>query len=171
MSRQTKLRIFQATFVPILTYGPDSLTLVDKQLKRIDAFHFRFLRRIINIKALYYSWINNNEVWWRAGYPKRLSDFIRNSQFNMYNEVFEAPSHNPIHHVIFATAYKDRIQTEGRRRGMKFPYWIEVTTQRYFPQHWSANPGRGIFGPNVVYGRVNRDLKHFPDAAPMRDRP
>ena len=170
LSRRTKLRIFQATFVPILIYGLDSLTLVDKQLKRIDAFYFRFLRRIINIKASYYSRITNNEVWWRAGYPKRPSEFITKAQFSMYQNVFAAPSEDPLHHVVFANAYKDRIQTEGRRRGMKFPYWIEVTTQRYFPQHWSANPGRGIFGPNVVYGRVNRDLKHFPDAAPMRDR-
>ena len=104
-------------------------------------------------------------IWWfpKTGGPFLVVPIIRIIMFlGLYN---------PIHHVIFANAYKDRIQTEGRRRGMKFPYWIEVRTQRYFPQHWSANPGRGIFGPNVVYGRVNRDLKHFPDAAPMRDRP
>ena len=36
LSRRTKLRIFQATFVPILIYSLDSLTLVDKQLRRIE---------------------------------------------------------------------------------------------------------------------------------------
>ena len=45
LSRKTKLHIFQSSFVPILTYGLDALTLTTPLLKRVDGFYYRFLRR------------------------------------------------------------------------------------------------------------------------------
>ena len=66
-----------------------------------------------------------------GGYPIRPSDFLKKAQYEMYKQVYRAPDDDPIHHAIFATAYKDRIETEGHRRGMKFPYWIGITTRRY----------------------------------------
>ena len=50
-----KLRIFQSVFIPTLIYGLDALTLQQKHLKRIDAYYIRFLRRVVGIKASYYS--------------------------------------------------------------------------------------------------------------------
>ena len=63
LPRRTKLRIFQSTFIPTLIFGLDTLTLADKQVARVDAYYFRFLRRIVNIKASYSSRSTNNVVW------------------------------------------------------------------------------------------------------------
>ena len=63
LSERTKLRIFQSTFIPTLIFGLDTLTLADKQVARVDAYYFRFLRRIVNIKASYSSRSTNNVVW------------------------------------------------------------------------------------------------------------
>ena len=71
LTRRTKFRIFQATFVPVLTYGLDALTLTDKNLDRINAFFLRFLRRIVGIKASYYSRVSNHVVWRTANYSKQ----------------------------------------------------------------------------------------------------
>ena len=76
LSRKSKLRIFQSVFLSTLIYGLETRTLQDKFLKRIDAFYIRFLRRIVGIKASFYSRITNNEVWRRARYPKKPSDFL-----------------------------------------------------------------------------------------------
>ena len=48
---RTKLKIFQAIFPAVLTYGLEAFTLTDGHLAQVDAFCYRFLRRIIGIKA------------------------------------------------------------------------------------------------------------------------
>ena len=170
LPRHTKLRIFQSTFIPILIYGLDTLTLTDKHVNRIDAFYFKFLRRIVNIKVSYYSRISNHVVWRTAGYPKKPSYFLLNSQYNILSEVLYTDSSLPLHHVVFNSAYRDRIIVKGRRRGRKKPYFIETTTKRYFSKIWSENPGRGIFGPHAVYSAINRHLKRTSGHAPKRAR-
>ena len=80
MSRKEKLHIFQTIFIPTLIYGLDTLTLQNKHIKRLDAYYLRFLRRIIGIKASYYSRINNHVVWRRAGYPRKPSSYVHNAQ-------------------------------------------------------------------------------------------
>ena len=78
-----KLHIFQSVFISVLIYGMDSFTLTDKYIKKIDAVYYRFLRRIVGIKASYYSRISNNVVWRQAYYPQRPSDRLSRLQFTM----------------------------------------------------------------------------------------
>ena len=164
-----KLQIFQSVFISILIYGLDSFTLTNKYLKRIDAVYFRFLRRILGIKASFYSRISNNTVWSRANYPQRPSDRLNKLQYRTFTEVFQAPLEDPLHHVVFNSAYRDRIQIRGRRRGRRKPYWLETTTQSYFPHVWAMHSSSGILGPNQVYSQVRRDLETA-GQAPMRAR-
>ena len=167
LPRRTKLRIFQSTFIPILIYGLDTLTLTDKH---INALYLKFLRRIVNIKASYYSRISNHVVWRTAGYPKKPFYCLLNSQYSILSEVFRTDSSKPLHHVVLNSAYRDRIIVKGRRRGRKKPYFIETTTKRYVSKIWSENPGRGIFGPHAVYSAINRHLKRTSEHAPKRAR-
>ena len=60
LPRKTKLHIFQRVFIPTFIYGLDALTLTDKFLQRIDAYYIRFLRRVVGIKASFYSHIPNH---------------------------------------------------------------------------------------------------------------
>ena len=162
-----KLKIFQSVFIAALIYGLDALTLQDKHLKRIDAYHIRFLRRIVGIIASYYSRITNLEVYRRAGKPRKPSQTLNKLQLNMLHHIYQASITDPLHHVVFCSAYKDRIQVTGRRRGGKIPYWLEITTHRHFPQEWQNHPGVGFLGPNVVYAEIGRSLRRL-RVAPMR---
>ena len=163
-----KLKIFQSVFISTLIYGLDALTLQDKHLKRIDAYYIRFLRRIVGIKASYFSRITNLEVYRRAGEPRKPSHALNKSQYRMVQQVFEANPRDPLHHVVFSPALKDRIQSTGRRRGGKIPYWVETTTQRHFGDIWNRCSNSGILGPNLVYAEISRSLKRMLEAAPMR---
>ena len=129
-----------------------------------------FLTRIVNIKASYYSLIYNHVLWRTAGYPKKPSYFLLNAQYGIPSEVFHTDSSQPLHHVVFNSAYRARIIVKGRRRGRKKPYFIETTTKRYFSKIWSENPGRGIFGPHAAYSAINRHLKRTSGHAPKRGR-
>ena len=83
MSQKHKLKVFQSTFLPVLTYGLDAVTITEKQLHRLDAHYIRFLRRIVGIKASYYSHVPDQEVYKKAQYPKLPSDVIVDLQFKM----------------------------------------------------------------------------------------
>ena len=61
-------------------------TMTTPQLNCIDAYYYRFLRRIIGIKASYYSRVPNHSVWRQAGYPKLPSTQLNNIQRKMMDE-------------------------------------------------------------------------------------
>ena len=120
------------TLIPTLIDGLDFLTLQDKHLKRIDAFYYRFLRRIMGIKASFLSRITNNDVWRRARYSRKPSSFLNNAQSKLLSTVFLTQDQDPVHRVVFSPGFKGRIQSMGRRRGGKLSYWIEVTTYMFY---------------------------------------
>ena len=143
LRRKEKVRIFEATFTSILLYGLDTLTLTPKQLHRIDGQYYRSLRRAIGIEASYYSHISNQEVWTQASKPTLPSQTLSHRQYQLYIQVIQQPREDPTHNVIFGPAFKDRILLKGRRRGIKFPYWVEVYSNRFFPDikpDHTANP-------------------------------
>ena len=134
LPRRTKVHIYHTAIVPVLLYGLDSLTLTDKMLKKIDGQYYRFLRRSIGIKASFYSRVTNKDVWEQAGKPVPASELLNWNQYKTLIEVFQQDRTQPTHSSIFCSAFKDRIVAQGRRRGMQFPYWIDTTTRRHFPQ-------------------------------------
>ena len=134
LPRKTKVHIYHTAIVPVLLYGLDSLTLTDKMLKKIDGQYYRFLRRSIGIKASFYSRVTNRDVWEQAGKPVPASELLNWNQYKTLIEVFQQDRTQPTHSSIFCSAFKDRIVAQGRRRGMQFPYWIDTTTRRHFPQ-------------------------------------
>ena len=167
MTRKKKLYIFQSVFLSTLIYGLDALTLTPKHMKKINGVYFRFLRRIIGIKASYYSRVSNHEVWRKANYPQRPSDRLANLQYKMMHAVFTSPMEDPLHNVVFNAAYRDRIVIKGRHRGRKRPYWLETTAQAHFPEKWARYSGRTNLGRFTVYVEINRDLRST-GQAPMR---
>ena len=154
LPHRTKLRIFQATFPAVLTYGLDSFTLTDKQLQRIDGLYFRFLGRIIGIKASYYSRICNSTVYHNAGKLKLPSETVVQLQHKMLSEVVQASKQEPVHNVVFCNGYKDRIPSIGPRRG-KGRYWLEECCNRFYPEEFQDHTATN---PNWRYVMIKRKL-------------
>ena len=102
-------------------------------LKRIDGQYYRFLRRVVGVKASYYSRITNAAVWDKAVNPKLPSQFLFEAQYKTFVNVFGQDRTSPTHAVVFGPNHKDRILLKGRRRGMQSPYWVEVYSKRFFP--------------------------------------
>ena len=156
-TRSSKVRVFQTVFLPTLLYGLETLTLTPKQLHRIDGQYYRFLRRAIGIKASYYSRISNKTVWEQAGCPELPSERLSYQQYSLTVQVYRSHRQDPMHSVIFGPCFKDRIVDQGRRRGMQFPYWLEVYSRKYFPHHL---PSRGILGPHQHYANIAREVRN-----------
>ena len=152
--------------MPVLLYGLDTLTLTDKFLHKVDAAYYRLLRRCIGIKASYYSRISNLEVWKQAGEPTPPSKTLNAKQKDFLGTVFAAKPTNPIHNIVFCSAFKDRIISQGRCRGRKCPYWLEVVTSRHYPNIW--NHHNALFGVHFKYVTLSRLLRGAPEKAPKR---
>ena len=70
-----------------------------------------------------------------------------------------APRKEVYHSVVFGSAHKDRILSQGRRRGMQFPYWVEVVSRQYFP-HICNSPDHPALGPHYKYAQVHKELRN-----------
>ena len=126
-------------------------------IAKIDAYYIRFLRRIVGIKASFYSRVPNTEVYNQAGRPKLPSGTLSDMQFKMMYEVFNSPRTEAHHSVVFNAAHKDRILNQGRRRGMQFPYWVEVMSKQYFPNIWTS-PDHTAY-PQSRYLAIARNMR------------
>ena len=120
----------------------------------------------MGLKASHSSRVSNEDVWAQAGRPQCPSELLYALQHKMLQEVFASSMDDPLHNVVFASAYKDRILAQGRRRGMQFPYWIEVMQKRCYPNLSDHNAT--ILGPHFKYVRLSRVLWDLPVVAPKR---
>ena len=57
-----KLQVYNAVIISQLVYGLNSLNITPAIKNRLDAFHMRGLRYILNIEHTYYSRISNKDV-------------------------------------------------------------------------------------------------------------
>jgi hypothetical protein len=151
LPQTTKLYIFHSVVVSSLTYGLNCLTLAHKHFKLIDGYYFRLLRRVLGIPASYISRVSNFTVWQRAGKPTTASQIVLKQQTEILLEVLATPPDDPYHHVIFSSAYRDRIAaTQKTTRGRPSQHWLhnmlsflQEPTNLYFSHHPSIqNPMR-----------------------------
>ena len=152
-----------------MLYGLDALSLTDKNIATLNGQYFRFLRRVLRIKAAYYSRIPNTEVWERAGRPHRAGDTRNATQHKMLVEVYSHSMESPLHNVVFCSALRDRIISQGRRRGKPIPYWLNTIVKRHYPNLSDHTAGR-YFGPQFKYVELGRrqSLERAPKRAVQR---
>ena len=176
MSRKAKLRVFQSVFtlslslslfIPVLLYGLDVFILTTPLLDRIDAFYFRFLRRIIKIPASYISRVTNHTVWARAHYPKKPSEHIPKTEKKPILRTFQDPKEDPMLHVLFASGFRDRINLPGRRRGRPTPTCSQIIPYKHYRAIWNHTATQ-IFFANIA--KHHPDGDSFVELAPMRAR-
>ena len=160
----TRQEIFQTVIVPTLLYGLDTLTLDIRSLQRIDGAYFRLLRRLLQIKPSYISRLSHERVWIRANRPAVPSQRLIQQQFKHLLICLTTPPTNPIHHVIFSPAFKDRIQCTGAKRGRPTTYWFSLTEQRLLHVFATIHP---LLPTNITLRK--QLLKHpTPWASPNR---
>ena len=159
MNFKEKTQIFQSVFIGTLIYGLDTLSLTTSRLQRVDAYYFRFLRRICKIPASYYSRVTNHTAWRQAGYPQRPSDRIHKLERELIAQVFQAPDTDPMHNVVFA-AFRD-----GRRRGRPTAHWADTVCRRHYVDLFSQTDHTA--DRHRVYALIARQIS---EQAPMRDR-
>ena len=86
ITKQRKLQIYNACVVPKLMYALQTCWLNKAELRRLDAFYFRCLRRIWKIPHSYFSCISNHEVGVRSN-TSPLSLQLLKHQLMLYGRI------------------------------------------------------------------------------------
>ena len=100
--KRFKIRVFFSNVASVLAYGLPTLALENKHLQNLDSWFFRYLRRVLGVKASYCSRMTNQPVWYKANRPLLPSQLIISQQLAQLISSINAPHNDPIHHVVFS---------------------------------------------------------------------
>ena len=84
LNTQTKLRIYNATIVPIVLYGSETWHLYSNDSKKLNAFHRKCLRKILGIAPL--DKVRNSEVMKRTG-MREMTDVVMERRLRWFERV------------------------------------------------------------------------------------
>ena len=147
----TKVRVYQACVLGTLLYGSESWTTYTGQERRLNSFHLRCLRRLLQIK--WQDRVPNTEVLQRTGIPsmfallsrKRLRwlghvrrmDDGRIPKDLLYGELWEGsrPAGRP------RLRYRDSCRRDMKAAEINHNTWEDLAEDR---QAWKASVSRGV---------------------------
>ena len=120
LPKDRRIRIYKAVVVSRLLYGLSTAWLNAAELRRLQGFHCRCLRRILGIAPSYLSRVSNLKVLQEAG-EVPLGKQLLQSQLILYGRVVRAPDTDPIRKLTFIGATTEPtthkyIQKVGRPR-------------------------------------------------------
>ena len=127
LSHKAKVHIYLANIAPVLLHAVAMRTMENKHYAKIDFWFFSHLRRVLGIKASYYSHIPNKEVWLEAGKPIIPSQTVLAAQFRLLLHSLNAAPQEPMHHVAFSPGLKDRVACyKNHKTGPPPPHWLSL---------------------------------------------
>ena len=95
-----KLRVFTSVVESKLFYALSSMCFTVADLRRLDGFQNRCIRKIVGIPVAYVSRISNKEVLARAGH-RAVSDTLRKRRLELYGKVVRSAVDHPMRQVCF----------------------------------------------------------------------
>ena len=138
VSLKWKLRIYNAVIVNRVLYGLETIPLTQADDDKLDAFHYRGLRKLLRIKHSFWSRISNKEVIKRANERAKLKDdkvikplslSLSRKQIALYAHLLRAPNNDPMKKVSF-NEDGSRKMANWRRVGRPRTKWYDTTTSK-----------------------------------------
>ena len=173
ISTAWKQRVFNAVFLPMLTYGMESACLTQASLQSLDAFQAQRMRYIHNIKSTYYTKVlnptttthSNAQVLHIAKTPT-ISQHIQHLQLQYLGHILRGNPDSLETDVCFTQAmvYRGGMKGDGIRKGHPKMHWVERATQHaWWLLHAQQSPtvinSFGLFYPwcFLVLKRIAQD--------------
>jgi len=122
---QTKLRLYQTCILPILVHGSEAWTLLQEDLRRLEAFLMCCQSMILGIR--WYDFVRNTEVIATTNLPS-VQDIITKRRNSLFGHAVSLDDHTPARRALSQVA-ADRTGSclnSGRRRRPGHPRysWI-----------------------------------------------
>ena len=131
LGRDRKIQIFNAVVLTRLLYSLNSAWLNVAEIRRLNGFHCRCLRSILNIKVAFISRVSNATILEKSG-QSQLSRQLLKQQLLLYGRVARAPDTDPLRMLTFATgtllpAAAQYVRRIGRPRNE----WVTMLYKEY----------------------------------------
>ena len=140
LTRNTKVAVYKACVLSTLLYGSECWTLYAHQESRLNSFHMKNLRRILNIK--WDDYVTNNEVLQKAGIDS-LHTILQQRRLRWLGHVCRMPDGRIPKDIFYgqiATGtrargrphlrFKDVCKRDLRSAEMNMKEWEDQTTDR-----------------------------------------
>ena len=125
VTMRRKLHIFNMVVVSKLKYGVASAWLSRADLRRLDGFHAKCLRKMLKIPAAYISRISNDSVRNKAG-VQPLSASVAKAQLALMEAVLNQPEKMALRRVAFqGTTTRPMTDAYVRKVGRPRHNWCE----------------------------------------------
>ena len=123
ISISVKIRIYKAAVITVLTYGCEVWNTSKAQMKRLESFHQRCLRRILKIR--WFHKVPNVEVLRRAC-STTLESHVASMRLRWYGHVVRMPSDRLPRYLV------DWVPEHGKRnRGRPKKSWLKVVEEDF----------------------------------------
>ena len=152
-----KLRVFKAIFYPMILYGLHHSCLTQTNLDKLDAWQARQLRRVLKIKASFYSRTPNSTVIKQADTPL-LSAIVLRNQIQYLGRILRAENYETIKTITLTRHCNYRTLTARRRRGHPRDHWLPTLVEDIHDTLATLPPSHSLPHPAIT-------LSPFPYAA------
>ena len=96
-------------------------------VNKLDSWFLSHLRRVVAIRASYYSHLPKRTVWEQARAPTPPSQLVLRGQLRLLQSL-NADQQEPLHDVAFSPALRDRISCYTHHEtGPPPPHWLALT--------------------------------------------
>ena len=125
-----KVRIFSALIESKLLYSLACMCLTVAQVRRLDGFQNRCLRKVLGIKPSFISRVSNADVLTKAQHPS-ASLILQKRQLQLFGKVLRSPEAHPLHSISFVPGlfWKPRTDQYVRRKGRPNREWVPDVTK------------------------------------------
>ena len=139
MSSLFKFQVYMACIVQKLLYGLDGAVLSKTDMKKLDAFHVRCVRRILRISHAYISRVSNKFVLQEMG-ALPLSQMLQERQLILFGIIYRLPDRSALRQIVFKPGGMQLIDIENRRVGRPKKAWAPTTLKHAL--HICDNPAQ-----------------------------
>ena len=121
ISTTLKLKL-NAPVIPIFLYCSEAWTLSAASYTFIDAFHCKFLRRVLGVR--WFHFLNKEKLYALAGHPTRLTTIISKGRVRLLGHIMRTDGDIPSRCVLTAVSYSRAAQGWRRPRGHPCLTWV-----------------------------------------------
>ena len=124
ISSARKIELYEACVVTKVMYSLETLWLLKADRCRLDAFHHRYLRRILGIQHSYYSRVTNASVLQQAG-SCLLSTRLLQRQKKLYERIGQLPDESFVKRLVCDENGQPILWATSRGRGRPRQQWAQ----------------------------------------------
>ena len=151
LTSETKLKIYHAVVLPSLLYGSETWTVYSWHLQRLQSFHMRCLRQILNVR--WQDMVPNTDILLRAN-SRSISSMLMETQLRWSGHVARMPDYRLPKRVFFGELnegnrsrgrprlrYKDTLKVALKRCNIDTDSWETLALDR---TAWRGMVKRGV---------------------------